>query len=57
MVKHYKLKLGNSLAKLEGNASPELSSKYHNLIETVVNKGKPFTVESFQQMFRDDIQG
>ncbi|MGB8310454.1 MAG: hypothetical protein WCE81_01130 [Halobacteriota archaeon] len=57
VVKHYKLKLGNSLAKLEGNASPELSSKYHNLIETVVNKGKPFTVESFQQMFRDDIQG
>lgn len=57
LVKYYKLKLENSLAKLEGNDSPELWSKYHNLIETVVNKGKPFTVESFQQMFRDDIQG
>jgi hypothetical protein len=57
LVKYYKLKLENSLAKLEGNDSLELWSKYHNLIETVVNKGKPFTVESFQQMFRDDIQG
>lgn len=56
LVKYYKLKLESSLAKLESNDSP-FWSKYHNLIETVVNKGKPFTVESFQQMFRDDIQG
>jgi hypothetical protein len=57
LIKYYKLKLENSLAKLEGNDSPELWSKYHNLIETIVNKGKPFTEESFQQMLRDDIQG
>jgi methyltransferase-like protein len=56
LEKNYKLKLKNSLANLEANATLATWRKYHNPIETVVTKGRPFTVESFQQMFRDDIE-